>query len=423
MLTGQMIISMIVSIALFMVLGNVMGNITEEAAKASGNVVICDMDNTETSKAVIKTVENAGMEVISVSGENDIELSKKASENGHSNLLVIEKGFEEGINKRETQKCRIVSALNSYSVMSSTDQSAQSALYIIKDYLSTNFITEGTPNADPQFIKNPVVSRDITVANGESAEISSMILQQYSMQQSMMIPIIVFILITFVTQLNAAAIANEKNDKTLETLLSAPVSRLAVLGSKMAASGVLAIGMAAVYLIGLSSYMGGMMSGVDIEGAIGTGLSVAEALRTLHLSLTPLQFLLIGMQLFLTIMITLAVSLILGALAKDLKAAQTLTMPIMFLAMVPYFVTLLMDVGDLPLIIRLIVYLIPFSHTFTASANLTFGNDLVFWLGALYQALLLVGIMYLAVRIFSSDKLFTMTLEFKKKPKKAKTEK
>lgn len=421
MLTVQMIVSMVVSIGLFMVLGNVMGDITEKATEKADSVVICDMDETETSKGIVDMLKASGMEIIEINGETDIELSKKAKEQEYSSLLVIEKGFEEGINRREPQKLRIISSLTSYSMMSSMDQSAQSALYIIKDYLSTAFISEGTEGLDPQFVKNPVLSRDVTVANGRSAEINSAVLQQFSMQQSMLIPIIVFILITFVTQLNAAAIANEKNDKTLETLLSAPVSRLSVLGSKMAASGVLAIGMAIVYMIGLSSYMGGMMGSVDLESAIGTGLSISAALDALSLSLNPMQFLLIGLQLFLTIMITLAVSLILGALAKDLKAAQSLTMPIMFLAMVPYFVTMLMDIEDLPVVIRALVYTIPFSHTFSASANLTFGNDLVFWLGALYQAILLVVIMYIAVKVFSSDKLFTMTLEFKKKPKKVKS--
>lgn len=423
MLTGQLILSMVVSIALFMILGNVMGDITEKATKSSGSVVICDLDRSETSKEAISMLETMGMEVISVDGETEVELARKAGEEDHSTLLVIEKGFEEGIAKGESQKLRIISSLNSYAAMSNMDSSAQSALFLIGDWISTRLITAGASYLDPAFVKNPVVATDVTVAKGNSAEINSAILQQYSMSQSMLVPIIVFILITFVTQLNAAAIANEKNDKTLETLLSAPVSRLSVLGSKMAASGVLAIGMAGAYLIGLSSYMGGMMGGISgdaLAGALGQGLSIADALKTLGLNISIPQYLLLGLQLFLTIMITLALSLILGALAKDLKAAQSLTMPIMFLAMVPYFITMLMDINELPLLVQAVVYIIPFSHTFTATSNLIFGNDLIFWLGALYQLILLVVIMYIAVRIFSSDKLFTMSIDLTRKRKQKK---
>ena len=77
--------------------------------------------------------------------------------------------------------------------------------------------------ADPAFIQEPVAVSDITVVNDKSDQVNATALQSFSMQQTIFIPIIVFILITFASQLNASAIANEKGDKTLETLLSAPV--------------------------------------------------------------------------------------------------------------------------------------------------------------------------------------------------------
>ena len=68
---------------------------------------------------------------------------------------------------------------------------------------------------------------------------------------------------------------------------------------------------------------------------------------------------------------------------------------------------------------QVLLYLIPFTHTYTASANLLFGNIGVFYLGLAYQAVLLAATLFLAVRIFSSDRIFTMTLQLSGKKKKA----
>ena len=114
-------------------------------------------------------------------------------------------------------------------------------------------------------------------------------------------------------------------------------------------------------------------------------------------------------------MIALAASMILGALAKDVKSAASLMMPLMFLAMIPYFVTMFTDVSALPAVGKILLYLIPFTHTFTATSSLLFGNYAVFYGGMIYQLVLLIVVMMLAVHIFSTDKIFTMTLGGQKK--------
>lgn len=291
-------------------------------------------------------------------------------------------------------------------MLSGNDSSAASAAEVIKQGLAAKAAQDaGADNMD--FLKEPIVATDVTVANGSSEEVNGSMLQSFAMQQTIFIPLIVFILITFATQLNASAIANEKGDKTLETLLSTPVSRISVLASKMCASGVLSLLMAAVYMIGFSSLMGGVMGGAS-GGE--TTQPVTQSLQNLGLQLGPVQFALIGVQLFLTIMIALAASMILGALAKDLKAANGLMMPLMFMAMIPYFVTIFTDVSSMPAVGQALMYLIPFTHTFTASANLLFGNMTTFLLGMGYQIVVLIVVMAFAVHVFSTDKIFTLTL-------------
>ncbi len=417
LITFQAIGGLLVGALMFVLLGSVMGNIGEEMSKNAGSVVIVDNDKSAITSQSIEALKASGFEVTIIEGDNNVELSKKASELGHNSLLVFPKGFQEGIENKKPQELTIISELTSFSIMGNMSQTAQTAAEVVKESLTTMLIKADLANVDVEYVKNPVVNIDVTVVKDKSEIINSNALQGFAMQQSMFIPIIVFILIMFATQLNASAIANEKGDKTLETLLSAPVSRLAVLGSKMCASAVFSLLMAGVYMVGFSSYMNGMMGGMTGGDMDMATAPITAALKNLGLQLGTPQFALIGIQLFLTISIALTISMILGALAKDLKSAQSLLMPLMFVTMIPYFITMFMDVSSLPMVARILVYAIPFTHTFTATSALLFGNNLLFFGGMAYQIIILVVVLYLAVKVFSTDKIFTMTLEFKKKRK------
>ena len=421
LITLQTLGGLLVGVIMFMFLGNMMSDVGEELSKNGGSVVIADQDNTSFSAQLIDSVEASGFEVMMVEGSTDAELVKKAADYDHSTMLVLPKGLKDAVEKQQSVELKIISELKGFSMMGNMDHSAQSVASMIDDTLSDMIINENLPVVDTEYVKNPTKLSEVTVVKDNSEIVNSSVLQQFAMQQSMFIPIIVFILITFATQLSATAIANEKGDKTLETLLSAPVSRLAVLGSKMCAAAIFSLLMAGVYMIGLSSYMNGMMGGLSGGELSMSASPISAALENLGLKLGTLEFGLIGIQLFLTISIALTISMILGALAKDLKAVQGLLMPLMFITMIPYIITMFIDINSLPMVGQVLLYLIPFTHTFTASSNLLFGNDILFYGGMIYQVVALIGMLYLAVKVFSTDRIFTMTLEFKKKSKSKKS--
>jgi ABC-2 type transport system permease protein len=102
--------------------------------------------------------------------------------------------------------------------------------------------------------------------------------------------------------------------------------------------------------------------------------------------------------------------MVLGALAKDAKSAQTLILPITMAVMIPYMLSMFIDIKTASPILRYIVYAIPFSHSFMASENLMFGNTLMFVAGTVYQAVFLVICMIIALKIFMSDRIFTMSI-------------
>ncbi len=187
----------------------------------------------------------------------------------------------------------------------------------------------------------------------------------------------------------------------------------------MLAAAVVALLNAAVYMVAFSTFVSGATDEVtqSVSEAAGTSITVDQALEQLGLNLGAVDYILIGVQLFFTIMICLSVSIMLGALIDDAKNVQNMLMPIMLCAMVPYIISMLADINSLPMIFRVIVYAIPFTHTFTAVPNLMFGNNMLFIGGLIYQIIVFLICIFFALRLFMSDKLLTVSLNIGQKSK------
>jgi ABC-2 type transport system permease protein len=179
-----------------------------------------------------------------------------------------------------------------------------------------------------------------------------------------------------------------------------------------------AIANSAVMLVGMVFYIGGMVSGTageeisaaDLGSLAGTvELSAGQAMTELGFALSPVSYILFGIQLFLTIAIGLSIALILGAMATDMKSLGTLLLPLMMAVMLPWFIVMFTDVNAAPPVFGVLVYLVPFTHAYMSLPNLMEGNALLSVGGIVYQTLFLLVCMYLAVKMFTTDKLFTVS--------------
>lgn len=427
MITLQALLPMIIVLVVFSLLGQFIGSATQEAAKSSNTVAIADLDDTQASRDILARLSSDGYEIKLIAASESDPL-KAAQQNGQSSVLVIEKGFEEALSQGKAPVLSVHTRLNSFAVLATmTGTQIQSVAEEIGEMIKTDLLTKSGVT-DTKLIESPVTVQEYTHVKESSAQVSSSVVQSIAMSQTIFVPMIIFMIVIMASQMTATAIANEKGDKTLETLLSTPVPRLAVLFSKMAAAGIGSLFMSIVFLLGFSSYMTsltGGMSGLSAQAGdtmqnIGTGITdVSTAMNTLGLTLSPMQFIIIGIELFTTILIALAISTMLGALAEDIKGVQTAITPIMFCVMIPYLISLFTDISSLPVMVRIPLYLIPFTHTFVATAALVFGDYPLVMFGIVYQLVFLALSLYLAVRLFSSDKLFTTKLKRRKTKKGA----
>lgn len=419
LLNAQTIISLVVVMGLLMFMGSFMNDTMEEAIKQEYSVTLVDRDNTDFTADMKEKLRTYGAKLVEAedTSEDYAELLDNADKQA---LVIIPKGFSETVEKGGSPEIISVARMKSASMMSNVAGGNGGAVNLINRCISEVFAEKaGLTPEEVAHINSPVKVVSQTVVSDKSAEVATEMVMSKIMMQSMMLPVIVFVLIMMTSQGLMSGISNEKIDKTLETLLSAPVSRTAILGSKMLAAALVAMLNAVCFMFGFSSMMSGAAEDAtaDLSSALTEIMPVEQVMEQLGLSLSVGEYILVGIQLFLTIMICLCLSLVLGSLISDAKQAQTMIMPLMFGAMIPYFISMLSDINSLPIVARIFVYAIPFTHTFSSIPNLMFGNTTIFYIGLVYQTIVFAVCMYLALRLFKSDKILTTSLNFGQKSK------
>lgn len=419
MLSLQTIITMIVTVVVLVMAGQAMSGAISDSAEKASDLTICDLDKTEFTEGVLnslKATAKAGDGKITVVDIKSDDYAAELKRLDQDSVVIIPKGFTEQVKQHKKADVGYVQRMTSLATMSNINTGSDTALAVIQqavkstiyqDKLSSGAMTEEEMNQ----LEDPVLLSETTVVGDKADKVSSSIVMSLCSAQSMVVPIIMFFLIMFSAQMILSAISTEKIDKTLETLLSAPVSRLSVLASKMLAAGVVAALQAVVYMFGMSK--------MGLTEGMGDTSAYESAMENLGLTMSVGQYALVGIQMFVSILISLSLSMVLGALAKDAKSAQTMLLPITFSAMIPYILAMVVDIRTLSPVIKYIVYAIPFTHTFMASENVMFGNYSLYAGGLIYQIVLLVVCMTVALKIFMSDKIFTMSIGGKQRTRKS----
>ena len=405
MLSVTTIATMFLMVFVLIFAGKAMSKAVDEVKKDANSINICDQDNTPFTKNMLDVMSK--MEDINVN-KVDIQsddFTKELKDSDYKNVVIIPKGFTEQVEKREVATVKFAQKMTSIATFSNISTGSQIALQTLQKGIKTTIYSK--ENLDENTIKqldDPIKLEEYTVISDKQDQVASSTVSSIMQSQSMLIPIIMFLLIMYSSQMIMGAISTEKLDKTLETLLSSPVSRLSVISAKMLSAAIVAALQAAVYMFGMNKMMEG------ITGGVANDKNYEEILKNLGLTMSVGDYILVGAQMFMTILIVLSISIILGALAKDAKSAQTLQLPIMLLAMVPYFVTMFIDVKSASPVIKYVTLAIPFTHSFIANQNVMFGDYTTYFIGLGYQFVLLCICMFLALRIFMSDMIFTLTL-------------
>jgi ABC-2 type transport system permease protein len=409
LINAQLIFSLIFTFFLFYLMGTLAQGEMAKAA-APQEIAVLDLDSSELSRGIMNGLSSANFKVIALTTEDRQSAIEQARESGASLLLVIPRGFGKSVLELNSMSIDTYYFIRGFS-MSATSASGmvKAVIATVNNYISDTYIKERLPGVNPEELKNPVRNKDFVIvkdriAEGSPAEVSSFILSQ-----STFLPIILMLIIVYSSQMVISAVAMEKENKTLETLLTVPINRNYIVVAKMLSSGIVGLVTAGIYMVGFRFYMSGFMGNVPTSGQIDT------VVQKLGLAFTPQGYLVLGVSLFLAILCGLAMAIILGVLAKDLKSAQGLLMPIIFLALIPYFISLFSDFNSLSWPVKVLLWIIPFSHPFLASQNILLGNYPPVFYGIVYMFVVFAILVFLAARIFSSDQVLTMKLQLSRR--------
>jgi ABC-2 type transport system permease protein len=137
-------------------------------------------------------------------------------------------------------------------------------------------------------------------------------------------------------------------------------------------------------------------------------------LATIGLAPTPGSYAILGISLFMALLSALALAISLSVFAEDVRGAQALVGPLSILFVVPMIFTMFTDITTLPFPLSIILLAIPFTHSMLA-ANVTFtGNYIGAIGGIIYMLIFTISVLYIASRLFGTEKILTAKLKFKR---------
>ena len=390
------LIPLVVIAIVFGLVGQTIGNIGE-TMEEKPVIGIVDMDDGDFSDIAMSVLTEKS-EVIYNGSDAEQGLEEVREENGVA-LLIIPENFSQNIYANQPGEIEVYWIMKGAGMMDSISSGVvEGLIQAVNQGISSELIQQDS-SFDPALVLAPTQRVETTFFKGREIEgLSSSQLGNMLSSQSIAIPIVVMMLIIMAGASVISSMGMEKENKTLETLLTMPVRRSHIVIGKIVGSALVGMIMAAIYMIGFSRYMSSFQIS-DIN------------LADFGLALTMQDYLLIGISLFTALLAGLSLCIVLGTFAKNYRSAQTLVFPITALAMICMFVTMFKDFDTIPVALRILVFAIPFYHPMMAMRALMMDN---YWLvigGIAYTAIFTVIMIAVAVRIFNSDRLLTGSVQ------------
>jgi len=359
LLTPATLLPIIIMAIIFVSLGNTMGGIEEEIEDPP-IIGYIDFDNSNLSK-IATNILDLTSEVVYNSTDKEEGINVLRENDGVA-FIIIQKNFSNNIYSGKPGEIEIYWIMKGAGILDSISSTIVEHLI---DEINNNISRELIQNSldvNATTVLAPTYRNETTHFKGK--EIPGLPPEDIAgilSAQSTLIPIVMMMIIIMSGSMVISSMAMEKENKTLETLLTLPV----------------------------------------------------KAEFSLYLSAT--DFLLVGISVFVTLIAALSLCMVLGTLAKNYKSAQTLTFPVTMLALIPMFVTMFKDFDTLPMALKGVIFGIPFSHPMMAPRALIFDDYTLVIAGIIYVLIFALIMIAISVWIFKTDRLLTGSTNVKLK--------
>jgi ABC-2 type transport system permease protein len=328
-------------------------------------------------------------------------------ESGVHAVILIPEDFSVNISSGLKGELRIyglirVGGFTESAVFSATNQVVQT----FEQALVTETLMQGG-FPDPEIVLDPVITSQKSIVKGKIIDVSPENVIGSTMSQLMFMPTGIMILIILAMQLSATAVAAEKEEKTLETLLSLPIDRFTILVGKLAGSVIVAAVGALAVVVGFTYYVGSFTAGLATD--------VSTDLQAIGLTPDLMGYLLLGASLFVSLICALALAMSISVFAEDVRGAQSLLGFLIIPLIIPMLFLMFADINAVPLIWKIVLFAIPFTHPMLAARASFTGDYTTAVLGIAYVTVFTLATLYVAAKIFTTEKIFTMRVRLRRR--------
>jgi ABC-2 type transport system permease protein len=401
-LVGMIVLPLIIFPVLGLVLGYAVESAQEQAQRAT--LLVVNNDGGNWSQIFIDYVNRTmNVAVISDTHPQQVVSQNLLPDYNSTQLVEIPVGFSQNMTQHTGGNLTIKAFVNVYGVFQGGG--------ILSNIGSTGFVS--VVNGFNRAVAPDVVcTTQSTIIKGEIQQgVDPSTLSGLLISQSIALPTTLMIMLTYAMQIAATSVAMEKEEKTLETLLTMPVDRFAILMGKLSST-IIVAGVASIAVLFGYNYM---------LGSITLGIPTTGSVDLVALGLVPsaLGYALLGISLFITLLSALALAVIMSAFSENVRGAQALVGYLYPLIYIPALALIYLDINTLPLALKVILFAIPYSQPIIASKSVVLGDYTTIIFGIIYVAAFTLVIMYIASRLFATEKILTAKLRFKRRrPKK-----
>ncbi|MCC6021878.1 MAG: ABC transporter permease [Desulfurococcaceae archaeon] len=344
------------------------------------NVLVSDLDNTQLTRYVINNLNTTGLvaklEVVNIS---DMELLKDiAVSKGYEVIIIITPDFTNTVLNNLRPNLTIVDVVKSISFIPSLKSSIFSS--VINDLVGDYILKTHGVNLTLDLVKQPVNTVSLTYISTINQTVvgGSGIFVQVSMA-SILMPIMFMIITITVLQMAATSTAIENEEKTLEVLLTLPISRFKILLGKLLGSFAVALLGSLASIVGFIIYI--LMFSTVFQSMIPSteGFNITPIFNLINFK--SVAFLIVSLILSSFAMAALGVTV--GVLSSDVRIASTVSSPIVMLVVLPGYYVMFADVGRLGSTLKYLLYMIPFTQPMIMAKELMFsspGELTILWL-------------------------------------------
>ena len=396
LLTPSTILPIVILTIIFSSLGNTIGVIEEEIGEKPVIGLINQQNATFSYVAseILHKYANVVYNSTDISDKN-IALEQVKDQDGIA-LVIIPSNFSTNIENSQQGYLEIYWVMKGAGIMDAVSSaSLEGQIAAVRTSISKKLVEKNT-TADVDIVLTPTNRIETTYLKGKEFNgVSPGHIANVLSSQSSTIPIVMMMIIIIAGGMVISSIAMEKENKTLETLLTLPVKRTSIVTGKIIASAVVGLLLAFIYMFGIGYYMQSF------------SFSDGSATASIELSLSTFDVLLVGVSLFITLVAALSLCMLLGTMAKNYKSAQTLTFPVTMMALFPMLLTMFVDFDTMPLALKAIIFAIPFSHPMMAPRALLFDDYMFVLSGMIYVLIFALIMIVIVVWVFRTDRLLT----------------